>query len=96
MAPDGPELLTNRQSDQSTSASGPPEHVAQARTRKTVPPDRPAEDPSSIQSPTTKELNQRSPSASIVEFFNTIGAKRPLKKPNQFVHDDVPQRLISE
>src|SRR4029079_18097430 len=74
-APGGPEPLRNRQSDQSTSASGPPEHVAQARTRKTVPPDRPAEDPSSIQSPTTKELNQRSPSASIVEFFNTIGAK---------------------
>jgi hypothetical protein len=49
MALDGPEPLTNRQSDQSTSASGRPEHVAQERTRKTVPPDRPAEEPSSIQ-----------------------------------------------
>ena len=36
------------------SSTGRPEHVAQVRTRKTVPPDRPAEDPSSIQSPPTK------------------------------------------
>jgi hypothetical protein len=46
---DGSEPLTNRQSDRSASASGRPEHVAQVKTRKTVPPDRPAEDPSSIQ-----------------------------------------------
>ncbi len=37
MAPDGREPLTNRQSDQSISASGQPEHVAQMRIRKPVP-----------------------------------------------------------
>src|SRR5580704_10561542 len=79
MAPSGSERLTNRQSGRSPSASDWPERVAQVRIRRTAPPDQPAADPSSLPvSRPRNGMNQRIPSASTGEFFNTIRQKLPL------------------
>src|SRR5476651_1156821 len=54
------ELLTNRQSGRSTSASGWPERVAQVRTHRTAPPDQAAADPSSLPASRPPDrMNQR-------------------------------------
>src|SRR5439155_6181265 len=77
MAPSGSEHPTNRRNGRSILASGRPERVAQVRTRRTAPPDQPAADPSSLPVSRPRDpMNQRTPSASTGEFFNTIGAKR--------------------
>src|SRR5947207_4357724 len=80
MAPSGSEHPTNRRNGRSILASGRPERVAQVRTRRTAPPDQPAADPSSLPVFRPRDpMNQRTPSASTGEFFNTIGARRTLK-----------------
>src|SRR5438309_2774870 len=79
MAPSGSEHPTNRRNGRSILASGRPERVAQVRTRRTAPPDQPAADPSSLPVSRPRDpMNQRTPSASTGEFFNTIRQNRPL------------------
>src|SRR5436190_24341941 len=74
MAPSGSEHPTNRRNGRSILASGRPERVAQVRTRRTAPPDQPAADPSSLPVSRPRDpMNERTPSASTGEFFNTIG-----------------------
>src|SRR5438094_8723182 len=73
MPPSGSEHPTNRRNGRSLLASGRPERVAQVRTRRTAPPDQPAADPSSLPVSRPRDpMNQRTPSASTGEFFNTI------------------------
>src|SRR6059058_4710783 len=77
MAPSGSEHPTNRRNGRSILASGRPERVAQVRTRRTAPPDQPAADPSSLPVSRPRDpMNQRTPSASTGEFFNTIRQQR--------------------
>src|ERR1700738_1269479 len=65
----------------STSACEWPERVAQVRTRRTALPDQPAADPSLLPFSRPRDgMNQRTPSASTEEFFNTIRAKRSFVK----------------
>jgi hypothetical protein len=64
---------TNRRLASSANGAKQQEHVAQVRTHRTAPPNRPAADPSSIQV-STHRRNQRSRSASTGELLNTIGA----------------------
>src|ERR1700686_2383035 len=73
MALSSSERLTNRQNGRSTSACGPPEHVAQVRTHRTAPLDQSVADPSSLPASRLRDrMNQRTPCASTGEFFNTI------------------------
>src|SRR5256885_2817444 len=77
MAPSGSEHPTNRRNGRSILASGQPERVAQVRTRRTATPDQPAADPSSLPVSRPRDsMNQRTPSASTGEFFNTICQQR--------------------
>jgi hypothetical protein len=69
MAPDGPEPLTNRQSDQSTSANGRNMSLKGELVKQCRLIDLPRTH-HRFKSPPQGELNQRSPSASTVEFFN--------------------------
>ena len=71
------QLNPTRQSGRSISASVSQERAAQARTCRTAPPDRPAEDPSSIQSPPQGGMNQRFPSASTGGFSTQSALSGP-------------------
>ncbi len=75
-APTRSERQTDRRTGRCSAAYGRLVRVAQARIRRTEPPDQSASDPSSIQPPPIAGLNQRWRPASTGEFFNTIGAKR--------------------